>query len=77
MKSLLTNLQTLTGRRTARLVALLFAGLVLAASVSFGRRGVSADSLAKFGMTGQSRVGKLLDLFPLDHVVDGIGAAPC
>jgi CSLREA domain-containing protein len=42
MKSLLTNLQNLTGRRVARLVVILFIGLTLAASISFGLRAVRA-----------------------------------
>jgi hypothetical protein len=47
MKFLLNNLQYLTGHRTARLMVRLFAGLLLASSVSSGLRGVSADGLSK------------------------------
>jgi hypothetical protein len=60
MNSLLNTLQIFTGRRAARLVVVLFVNLVLMASIALGLRVASADTFNQFGITEQSRVGKLL-----------------
>ncbi|HEX9004504.1 MAG TPA: hypothetical protein VGB07_31615, partial [Blastocatellia bacterium] len=62
MKSPLTNLPILVGRRAARMVVVFVLSLLLAAGINFGLRGVNADSLRKFGITEQSRVGKLIEI---------------
>ncbi|HEX8999259.1 MAG TPA: choice-of-anchor Q domain-containing protein, partial [Blastocatellia bacterium] len=60
MKSLLNNLHSFTGRRAARLIVVFVLSLMLMALVTFTLRIVSADTLGKFGITKQSRAGKLL-----------------
>lgn len=77
MKSLLHNLQSLTGRRVARLVVVLLAGLLLVVGISVGLRGVSAESLRRFGITEQSRVGKLIEkIRPRAKLAISMKAAP-
>jgi CSLREA domain-containing protein/uncharacterized repeat protein (TIGR01451 family) len=61
MKPLLNNLPSLTSRRAARLVVVLLAGLVLATVIIAGLRGVSADTLRKFGITEPNRLGRLIE----------------
>ncbi|MBI1762506.1 MAG: CSLREA domain-containing protein, partial [Acidobacteria bacterium] len=60
MNSLLTALQSMLRRRAAHLFITLGAGLALAVIATFAWGGVSADSLGKFGITEQSRVGQLI-----------------
>src|SRR5690349_8514863 len=60
MNSPFPGLHKLSRRRLARMVSVLFAGFLLAAIATFGLRGVSADTLGKFGITEQSRVGQLI-----------------
>ena len=47
-------------RRSARAVIIFLAGLLLLTVTTFALRGVNADMLGKFGITEQSRVGKLI-----------------
>ncbi len=60
MKSSVTNRQKPLRRRLAQIIFPLFASLMLAALATFMLRSVNADALDKFGITEQSRAGKLL-----------------
>ncbi len=63
MKLPLTNLEKFTRHRSAHVASILFASLTLALLATFALRGVSADTLGKFGITEQSCVGQLISQF--------------
>ena len=60
---MISLLNHITSRAAARVVALFLFGLLLTAAGTLALRGVSADALGKFGLSEQSRAGKLIKSF--------------